>query len=112
MPPSIHHNSSLSESQAVFAFSILSLKAKRDYVRRSIQIEGYLLLLLSMSTLMLKVALTASSILLFACIALLVYNLIRENTSLRLIQQQITTLCDSTSFQDIVNSSSDDENDE
>jgi hypothetical protein len=93
----------------VFAFSVLSLKAKRDYVRRSIQIEGYLLLLLSMSTLMLKIALTASSILLFSCIALLVYNLIRENSSLRSIQNQITTLCASTSYQDIVNTSSDDE---
>jgi dolichol kinase len=111
MPPSIYHNSSLSEDQAVFAFSILSLKAKRDYVRRSIQIEGYLLLLISMSSLMLKVALTASSVLLFACIALLVFSLIRKNNCLRSIRQQITSLCDSTRFQEIVNSSSD-ENDE
>ena len=111
MPPSIYHNSSLSEDQAVFAFSILSLKAKRDYVRRSIQIQGYLLLFTSMASLMLKVALTASSVLLFASIALLVYNLIRENTSLRSIRQQITNLCDSTRFQEIVNYSSD-ENDE
>jgi hypothetical protein len=109
MPPQIYHNSSLSEDQAVFAFSILSLKAKRDYVRRSIQIQGYLLLFTSMASLMLKVALTASSVLLFASIALLVYNLIRENSSLRSIRQQITNLCDSTQFQQIVNSSSDED---
>ena len=109
MPPQIFHNASLTEDQAVFAFSVLSLKQKRDYVRRSIQIQGYLLLFVCMASLMLKIALTSASILLFASIALLVYNLIRENSSLRSIQQQITRLCDSTQFQQIVNSSDDDD---
>ena len=107
--PQIYHNASLTEDHAVFAFSVLSLKQKCDYVRRSIQVQGYLLLFVCMASLMLKVALTSASILLFASIALLVFNLIRENSSLRSIQQQITRLCDSTQYQQIVHSSDDSE---
>jgi hypothetical protein len=107
--PQIFHNASLTEDNAVFCFSVLSLKQKRDFIRRSIQVQGYLLLFICMASLMLKVAVTGASVLLFASVGLLVFNLIRENSSLRSVQSQITRLCDSTQYQQIVHSSDDSE---
>ena len=107
--PQIYHNASLSEDHTVFAFSVLSLKQKRDYIRRSIQVQGYLLLFVCMASLMLKVAVTGASVLLFASVGLLVFNLLRENSNLRSVQSQITRLCATTQYQNIVNSSDDSE---
>jgi hypothetical protein len=107
--PQIFHNASLTEDNAVFCFSVLSLKQKRDFIRRSIQVQGYLLLFISMASLMLKVAVTGASVLLFASVGLLVFNLLRENSNLRSVQSQITRLCATTQYQNIVNSSDDSE---
>jgi hypothetical protein len=101
--PEIHHNSSLSENSAVFCFSVLSLRQKRDYIRSSIQLSGYILLFVSMATAMLKVAVSSASVLLFASIGLLVWNLLRETANLRTVQAQIMRLCATTQYKDIVN---------
>ena len=101
--PQIYHNASLSEDSAVFCFSVLSLKQKRDYIRHSIQLEEYLLLFISMATLMLKVAVSSASVLLFTSIGLLVFNLLRDSENLRTVQSQIMRLCSTTQYENIVN---------
>ena len=105
--PQIYHNQALDENDEIFCYSLLSLRQKRDYIRSSIQVIGYVLTFIIMSTLMMKVAVTAASILLFASIGLLVWNLIRETHQLRQVQEQILQLCRSTEYEHIVSNESD-----
>jgi hypothetical protein len=105
--PQIYHNQALDENYVIFCYSLLALRQKQDYIRSSIQVIGYVLTFIIMSTLMMKVAVTAASILLFASIGLLVWNLIRETHQLRQVQEQILRLCMSTEYERIVANKSD-----
>ena len=87
--PRIYHNQSLDENDTVFCYSLLALRQKRDFIRTSIQTLGYVLTFLIMSTVMMKVAVTAASILLFVAIGLLIWNLLRETYNLRTVQEKI-----------------------
>jgi hypothetical protein len=88
--PQILHNQSLDENSAVFCYSLLALHQKRDFIRTSIEVP-----------------VTAASILLFAAIGLLIWNLMRETYNLRTLQEQILSLCQSTEYERIVSNESD-----
>jgi hypothetical protein len=88
----IHHNQSLGENSAVFCYSLLSLRQKRDFIRASIQLTGYILLFVTMATAMLKIAVSSAFVLLFAAIGLLIWT----------VQAQIICLCASTQYEEII----------
>ena len=102
MPINLLHDQPLTENEAVFCFSLLALRQKRDSIKSHLQVLQYVILFMAMASLTMKIAINVAGILLFASIGLLVFNLIRETQHLREVQAQILRMCHTTEFEHAV----------
>ena len=102
MPINLLDNQDLTENEAVFCFSILALRQKRDYIKSHLQVLQYVILFMTMASLTMKIAVNVAGILLFSSIGFLVFNLIRETQHLREVQAQILCMCHSIEFENAV----------
>ena len=96
MPFILSENLDLSEQQSLHVFTVLALRAKRDFVIRQLTLIKWSLLYLIMATLCLKISLGSSVILLVLAITLLIACLFNESESLRAIQEQLLDIVRNT----------------